>query len=590
MKNISPSSLAALFFCLVPFAYANPLGGVVAGGDVNAIINGQGTALTTISQSSDTAIINWNSFNIDGQESTVFQFNGAAGANSAVLNLVNAEAGSSTIAGLLQSTVGANGSIGGTVMILNPAGILFTPTAQVNVGSLVATTLGLADQNEFLNRSTLHFSGDSTAGVTIQNQANINALGDIFLIAHTVQNSGTLTAGNEVGLAAGTTVTLMQSGMERLAVVAGMTTQEQPPVGVNNTEGGQINAVITELKAAGGNIYALAINNGGVVRATGLVNENGRIFFRAIDSSTGRKGVVSSTGTINRTLNIDGPNAPLDVIIEGSQVTLGGTVAISPGTLTVTTASGTGLNDTGDIHINDNTGIMADSVSLHSGVNGTGDISFGSGVTVSADEQFYQAGIGDGTANTAVADLTGNSPAFSGSGNSSPEYFVFQQDATIADANIPAASQFLLNTPPHFYQILSEGGNLTLSSGAKVMGSDLALFAWGTLTIADSLTLNSLYAASADHIVLTGGANSEITTTAGQIYYDGVTLGANMTLNGTAIDFNDTITGAGKNLTLNNSGTATLEGAVSGVDRFFRQRQRESGREQHGFGGFGHRQ
>jgi len=98
-------------------------------------------------------------------------------------------------------------------MLLNPAGVLFTPTAQVSVGSLVATTLGLADETEFLNGQTLHFSGASTAGIQVQNGASLSALGDIFLIAHTVQNAGTLTAGNEVGLAAGTTVTLLQPGV-----------------------------------------------------------------------------------------------------------------------------------------------------------------------------------------------------------------------------------------------------------------------------------------------------------------------------------------------------------------------------------------
>ena len=41
----------------------------------------------------------------------------------------------------------------------------------------------------------MHFNGTSTAG--IQNQGNLNALGDIFLIAHTVQNSGTISAGDE---------------------------------------------------------------------------------------------------------------------------------------------------------------------------------------------------------------------------------------------------------------------------------------------------------------------------------------------------------------------------------------------------------
>src|SRR5947209_3080156 len=95
---------------------ANPLGGVVANGAAtfNPIAN-----VLTINQASSRAVINWNSFNIGSGETTVFQFNGLAGANSAVLNRVNI-GNPSTIAGMLQSTVGANGPIGGTVLILNP--------------------------------------------------------------------------------------------------------------------------------------------------------------------------------------------------------------------------------------------------------------------------------------------------------------------------------------------------------------------------------------------------------------------------------------------------------------------------------------
>ena len=86
----------------------------------------------------------------------------------------NANYGSSTIAGSLSSTLGHLGPVGGTVLLLNPAGVLFTPTATVNVGSLTASTLGLPNQNDFLNGTALHFSGMSTAGVTVQNgQASI---------------------------------------------------------------------------------------------------------------------------------------------------------------------------------------------------------------------------------------------------------------------------------------------------------------------------------------------------------------------------------------------------------------------------------
>jgi len=60
-----------------------------------------------------------------------------------------------------------------------------------------------------------------------------------------------------------------------------------------------------------------------------------------------------------------------------------------------------------------------------------------------------------------------------------------------------------------------------------------------------------------------GGA---VTTTAGQTYNGAVALGANTVLNGTAVTFENTVAGGNNNLTLGNSGAATLNGAVSGVN------------------------
>jgi hypothetical protein len=110
----------------------------------------------------------------------------------------------------------------------------------------------------------MRLSGSSTA--SIKNQGSIEALGgDVFLFAHMVENSGTIHApGGTVGLAAGSEVLLQQAGSdERIAVSAG--TASPAATGVNNL--GAIQAATAELKAAGGNIYALAVNNGGVVRA-----------------------------------------------------------------------------------------------------------------------------------------------------------------------------------------------------------------------------------------------------------------------------------------------------------------------------------
>src|ERR1017187_2958908 len=140
-KIIGPMLYALALNFAVTSTLANPLGGGVASG--TAAITPAGSTLT-IAQSSTTSIINFSSFNIANGETTLIQF---PTANSAALVLVNV-GNPSTIAGLFESTVGAGGPVGGTVIILNPSGVLFTPTAQVDLGSLTAATLGLPNQTE----------------------------------------------------------------------------------------------------------------------------------------------------------------------------------------------------------------------------------------------------------------------------------------------------------------------------------------------------------------------------------------------------------------------------------------------------------
>src|SRR5580658_3948129 len=312
-SNTAIFAMSGLLF-LAQGLQANPGGGVVVNG--SASISGGGNLLT-IAQTSPTAIINWNSFSIAPGQTTVFQFNGRAGSHSAVLNEVTSR-NPSVIEGMLESTIGAGGPVGGTVLVLNPNGILFSSTAQINVGSLTASTLGLANENEFLNNRTLHLSGSSAAG--IQNHGSLSALGNIYLIANTVQNSGSITAGDHVGLAAGTQVTLMQSGSERLTVTAGG--GAGTPVGVDNAATGQINATVAELTAAGGNIYALAINNGGVVRASTLTHEGGAIYLRA------NGGAVANSGTLNASGTGAGTKGGL-VQVTGGNITLASSSAIN---------------------------------------------------------------------------------------------------------------------------------------------------------------------------------------------------------------------------------------------------------------------
>ena len=93
-------------------AAANPLGAQVVGG--SATVQGQGTASVTVTQTTDSAIINWNTFNIGSGEKTNIVM---PGSTSVQLDRVTGGPGPSQIFGSLTSN--------GRVFLVNPDGILF---------------------------------------------------------------------------------------------------------------------------------------------------------------------------------------------------------------------------------------------------------------------------------------------------------------------------------------------------------------------------------------------------------------------------------------------------------------------------------
>lgn len=250
---------------------AQPSGGTVVAGA--ASIAG-GAHDVVITQASDRTIINWSSFSTLAGDSVRFI---QPDAGSATLNRVlGGEA--STLDGALTAN--------GRVFLINPQGILIGAGARIDTAGFTASTLDVADA-EFLAGGDLHFAGDSSAAVV--NLGAIDAAaGDVFLIARRVENDGTVTAANgTAGLAAGSEVLLTTGGDERVFVQAG-----SAPGEVVNA--GTVRAAAAELKAAGGNTYALAINNTGLVRATGAMEQGGQIWLVASD-----KGTVTNAGTLD---------------------------------------------------------------------------------------------------------------------------------------------------------------------------------------------------------------------------------------------------------------------------------------------------
>lgn len=158
-------------------AFAAPQGGQVSAGQ--ATITQQGK-VTDIHQSSQNAAINWQKFDVAPKETVNFH---QPNKDAITLNRVTGKEES-----VIQGAINAKGN----VFISNPNGVLIGNNAQINVGSLVATTQAIKDED--LMNGKLKFDGQ--AGGKVENNANINVPkgGVIALIAPIVKNNGKLTA------------------------------------------------------------------------------------------------------------------------------------------------------------------------------------------------------------------------------------------------------------------------------------------------------------------------------------------------------------------------------------------------------------
>lgn len=269
---------------LPPGVRANPSGGVVAAG--LAEINAENPAHLMIFQQSNRAIINWQDFNIAAGEITEFI---QPGVDAMALSRV-VSGNPSAIYGLLKAN-------GGHILV-NQNGILVGPGGVVDVGGLnVLSTLDIDDGN-FMGGGDMRFFGTSTAGVSNFGVIN-SAAGDVVLMGNFVENHGSIGALNgTVALAAGGEILLHTAGDAKVSILregAGGST------GVNNT--GSITGAAVEMKAHG-NVYALAVNNSGTIRATGVNRANGRVVLSATGNGTG-SGKIVNTGTIEAN-NADG--------------------------------------------------------------------------------------------------------------------------------------------------------------------------------------------------------------------------------------------------------------------------------------------
>jgi filamentous hemagglutinin family protein len=300
-----------------------PTGGHVAVGSAT-IVNASPTQ-TVINQSSKKALINWNSFSVSSGSSV--QFNQPNSKSLTVNRVTGADA--SVINGTLQAN--------GNVWLLNANGVLFGKGSQVNVGSLLATTSDISDDDFKNGNYTFKPSANGNASVVNKGTIAVSQGSSVVLSAPQVSNEGVIQANlGTVVLGGAKAFTVDMTGDNLLTYQITEPVSDAP----KSANGSVANALVSNsgtIMAAGGHVLMTAraarnvedsvINNTGMVEATTVSSHNG-----VIDLDAGPDGTVNAGGT----LDVSGT--------QGGQT--GGTITATGGMVNV--ADGAKLNASGD--------------------------------------------------------------------------------------------------------------------------------------------------------------------------------------------------------------------------------------------------
>ncbi len=278
----SASALAIAFGLVAAPSGADavlPSGGQLVAG--SASIGPAVGGTLTIDQQSQRAVIDWQRFSIGA--GGLVQVNNGAGAT---LNRV-LSGDPSSIMGRLAAT--------GSVWLVNPAGVVVGPSGQVTTGGDFVASARMIGAEAFMAGGSLVAEG---AGGRIANAGSIATGGDTVLIGAMVENSGRVAAGGQAALLAAGRVVLREAGGDSRIHVEHVSGE----AGDVSTSG-RIEAAAAELRAVSGNVYALAADTSGVVRATAADLSGGRIRLVAGRDAV-ISGVLDASGTSGGTIDI----------------------------------------------------------------------------------------------------------------------------------------------------------------------------------------------------------------------------------------------------------------------------------------------
>ena len=290
---------------LVSALYAAPQGGHVIAGqaDIHSSNNN-----TVIHQQSNRAVINWNSFNVNANESVTFV---QPGASSAVLNrIVNQNP--TTILGKLNAN--------GQVFLINPNGVVFGKSARINVGGIVASSLNIKT-DDFMNGRYIFTQDSKKYPGKIINKGLIKAASSgVVMIGSNVMNEGRIYArlGNVAMVSADkVTVDFDGDGLIQFEINRKLIEKDRHiKQSVSNTgqiiaEGGDVILSASTAK----DVFSQVVNNEGVIKASRIENQGGDVFLIGGSSSD-----IVNTGEIDVTAKSVGGN----ILLNGNHIDVTG--------------------------------------------------------------------------------------------------------------------------------------------------------------------------------------------------------------------------------------------------------------------------
>ncbi len=495
---------------------ALPQGGNVVSGKVN--INYAALDRLNVNQTSNQAIVNWQSFNV-GRDASV-HFNQPV-SKASILN--NVLSGRSIINGSIYSN--------GRLFLVNPTGILTGPHSAIKAEGAVLSTLNLSKQN-YLNNS---YQFNTNSNSSLVNQGLIEGQ-YVALIAPQVNNKGTIITSAATTIAAGDDVLLGISDSNNLTVkvspskLQAMAKNE----GTIKTQNGIVTIKTDAAQSLVDEVVKLPnakadglVSENGVIK---LVSNSGSIKAKKIKIDAGSKGAAEISGNLNSN-NENGIGGTIEIT--------GKDIDVNSATITANGQTGGGKvliggdwQGSGDLlqatylDIDSNSKITANA--LTSGSGGTivawSDIKNSNSLTRVSGTLEAKGIDGNGgqiETSGAVLDINGIKVSTSSVTGSYGNWLVDPTNLTI-DAS--AASTYVTNLASSDVTLTADN-TITLSSNLAYTGardSTLTFNATTTVLDANITSANGSLSLDINTILEIGASNTSISTNGGNVDISGV--------------------------------------------------------------------